>query len=302
MFSPGRSAADLAITALVPLIWGATYIVTTELLPVGHPLLAGAVRSLPAGLVLLAVTGELPRGSWWWKAPILGLLNIGLFFALLFVAASRLPGGVAASVGACQPIIATLLAVGLLRQPLQRGPLIAAIAGALGVGLLVLRSNARLDTIGLLAAAAGAVSMATGVVLVKAWGRPGSVLAFTSWQLISGGVILLPLALVVEGLPSDLTLRNLVGYLWFATVSGPVAYAVWFRGIALLPVATSAMLGLLSPVCAAILGWVLLRQTFNGPQLAGLGIALASIAYVQRGSAPPSRMQPKGDSGGALRP
>jgi probable blue pigment (indigoidine) exporter len=42
---------------------------------------------------------ELPRGAWWWRAAVLGVLDISLFFALLFVAAYRLPGGMAALPG-----------------------------------------------------------------------------------------------------------------------------------------------------------------------------------------------------------
>ena len=48
-----RSAA---ITALAPLSWGTTYLVTSELLPPGRPLLAAVLRALPAGLLLLALT------------------------------------------------------------------------------------------------------------------------------------------------------------------------------------------------------------------------------------------------------
>ena len=41
-------------TALAPLIWGSTYLVTTELLPPGRPFTAALLRVLPAGLLLLA--------------------------------------------------------------------------------------------------------------------------------------------------------------------------------------------------------------------------------------------------------
>ena len=72
--------------------WGTTYLVTTEMLPPGRPLTAAVLRALPAGLLLLAVTRTLPPGSWWWRSAILGTLNIGAFFAFLFIAAYRLPG------------------------------------------------------------------------------------------------------------------------------------------------------------------------------------------------------------------
>ena len=87
----------LLLTALAPLAWGTTYLVTTELLPPGHPLFAGLMRALPAGLLAIAIGRRLPRGGWWLKAAVLGILNIGAFFPLLFLAAERLPGGVAAA-------------------------------------------------------------------------------------------------------------------------------------------------------------------------------------------------------------
>src|SRR3954452_18667371 len=90
----GPRAALVAATALAPAAWGTTYWVTTELLPAGHPVFAALLRALPAGLVALAATRTLPRGAWWWKAGVLGTLNIGAFFPLLLLAAERLPGGV----------------------------------------------------------------------------------------------------------------------------------------------------------------------------------------------------------------
>src|ERR1044072_2821412 len=104
-----RSAADLAATALAPAIWGSTYIVTTSFLPAGYPLMVAMLRALPAGLLLLLLVRKLPFGIWWGRAFILGALNFSFFWAMLFVSAYRLPGGVAATVGAVQPLIVIAL-------------------------------------------------------------------------------------------------------------------------------------------------------------------------------------------------
>ena len=72
----------VAIAAMAPTAWGSTYLVTTELLPPGRPFLAAVRRAMPAGLLLLALTRKLPQGRWWAKAAVLGVLNIGGFFAL----------------------------------------------------------------------------------------------------------------------------------------------------------------------------------------------------------------------------
>ncbi len=197
--------------ALAPVAWGTTYLVATELLPEGRPLSAAALRALPAGLLIAALFRRLPEGIWWWRAFVLGTLNIGLFFALLFAAAYRLPGGVAAAVGAVQPLVVSLLAVPLLGERFGWGKASAGALGVLGVGLLVLRGEAAFDPVGLTAAFAMAASMACGVVLTKRWGRPAPLLVFTAWQLVAGGLFLAPLALALEGAPPGLTLENGVG-------------------------------------------------------------------------------------------
>lgn len=272
----------MLLTALAPAIWGSTYLVTTELLPPGRPLLAGVLRALPAGLLLIALTRRLPTGSWWWRSLVLGTLNIGAFFALLFVAAYRLPGGVAATVGAVQPLIAAGLSAALLGDRLSPRTLLSGIAGVAGVSLLVLRAGAQLDALGIVAALGGAVVMATGVVLSKRWASPAPLLATTGWQLTAGGLLLLPVAFLVEGPPpSHLTGANLLGYGYLSLIGAAVAYALWFRGIRALPPTSVTFLGLLSPVVATALGWLVLGQDLSPVQALGALIVLGSLVAAQ---------------------
>src|SRR5256885_583859 len=111
--SLAMSWRDILLTALAPAIWGSTYIVTSELLPPDRPFTAALIRVLPAGLLLVLFTRRLPVGSGWWRLLVLGALNIGVFQALLFVAAYRLPGGLAAVLGAVQPLLVMALAWGV---------------------------------------------------------------------------------------------------------------------------------------------------------------------------------------------
>ncbi|WP_432876342.1 EamA family transporter [Kribbella sp. CA-245084] len=271
----------LLVTAITPLLWGTTYLVTTEFLPPHRPLLAALLRSLPAGLLLIAITRVLPRGSWWWRSLVLGTLNIGAFNALLFIGAYRLPGGVAATVGAIQPLLVAVLSAGLLRQRLSLRTVLTAIAGVFGVGLLVLRATAQLDMLGVLAAVGGAIVMAFGVVLSKRWTSPAPLLATTGWQLVAGGLVLLPVALLVEGALPDFTLRNLAGYSYLALFGSAVAYALWFRGLRELAPTEVTFLGLLSPVMATTLGWLVLDQQLSVWQAVGGLIVLGALVTAQ---------------------
>jgi len=272
-----------ALTAIAPAVWGTTYIVTSELLPADHPLFSGLVRALPAGLLAIALTRTLPTGVWWPKAAILGVLNIGAFFPLLFLTAYHLPGGVAATLNATQPLVVAVLAVILLGQPLSGWRLGWGVVGMLGVALIVLRGEATLDAVGIIAGIGAAASMATGVTLTKRWGRPENVgpMAFAGWQLSAGGLFLLPITLLIEGVPDTVTTMGIGGYAWLGLIGGLLTYTLWFSGIGRLPVTSAALLGLLSPIVAAVLGAVFLDQLLGALQLLGFVLALAAIAAGQ---------------------
>lgn len=283
------SNRDLLITALAPTIWGSTYLVTTETLDGYSPITVAMLRALPAGLLLLLLVRHLPNGPWWGRVFVLGALNFSIFWSLLFVSAYRLPGGVAATVGAVQPLIVIMLAAWLLGSPIRPSAVAGAIGGIVGVALLVLSARAATDPIGVTAALGAAVSMAFGTVLSRKWQPPVSLLTFTAWQLTAGGLLLLPLAafawrpttgeIVPMSLPDP---TNLMGLAWLGLIGAALTYLLWFRGIARLPSAVVASLGFLSPVTAVLLGWYWLDQTLTAFQWLGVALVIGSIWLGQR--------------------
>jgi probable blue pigment (indigoidine) exporter len=283
-----RRPALIALTALAPISWGTTYAVTTQFLPPDRPLFTGLMRALPAGLLLLALTRVLPRGVWWWKAAVLGALNIGAFFPLLFLSAYRLPGGMAAVVGSIGPLFVVGLSALLLRQRPTARTLLTGVVAAFGVSLVVLKAAGALDPVGVLAALAATTSMSTGTVLTKRWGRPDGVgpLALTGWQLTAGGLLIAPVAFLVEGAPPALDGRAIGGYLYLALANTAVAYWLWFRGIGRLAATQVTFLGPLSPLTAAVVGWAALGQALTPVQLAGMALAFGATVAGQMGVRP----------------
>ncbi|MFJ6387364.1 EamA family transporter [Streptomyces sp. NPDC091972] len=283
--------ATVLLAALAPVSWGTTYAVTTEFLPADRPLFTGMMRALPAGLMLLALARVLPRGVWWGKAAVLGALNIGAFFPLLFLSAYRLPGGMAAVVGSVGPLIVVGLSALLLGQRPTTRSVLTGLVAAFGVSLVVLKAAGALDLLGVLAALAATASMSVGTVLTKRWGRPDGVgpLALTAWQLTAGGLLIAPLALFVEGAPPALDGPAVGGYLYLALANTAVAYWLWFRGIGRLTATQVTFLGPLSPLTAAVVGWAALGQALTPVQLAGMALAFGATVAGQSGVRQPVR-------------
>ena len=301
--SPRPWGAALS-TAVAPVAWGTTYVVTANLLPDGRPLFAAVTRALPAGLILLALSRQLPQGRWWWRALVLGLLNFAAFFPLLFLSAYRLPGGVASTVQAASPLVVMALAWLVLREIPGRLRVLGGLVGLVGVGLLVLRSTSSIDSLGLLAAGGSVLCSALGFVLVRRWPAPVDTLTLVSWQLVVGGLALVPLSLVVEGPPTAERSRAGGGLLWLAGVGTVLAYACWFRGLARLPAGTVSLIGLLNPVVATSLGIVVAGEPFGAVTILGMsliaaGVLLGQPAFAIRQRARVTPLSCPGDDGHA---
>jgi probable blue pigment (indigoidine) exporter len=274
--------ADLALTALAPALWGATYVVTSQLLPHGHPIAVAMLRALPAGLILLAATRRLPTGVWWGRVIVLGALNFSLFWVLLVVGATRLPGGLAATIGAVQPLMVMTFAARLAGTSPPKAGLVAGAVGIAGVALLTITPGAQLDAIGVAAMLAGAVSMALGTALTRHWRPPVSSLTFTAWQLTAGGLLLLPLALLMEPplpIPDG---PALAGYAFMTLINAALTYWLWFRGIARVGASAAALLGFMSPLSAILIGVVVMHERFTPWQALGTAIVLLSAWAGQR--------------------
>ena len=266
------------LATLTPIIFATTYLLTTQFLPPGRPMLASMMRSLPTGLVLVLATRTWPPRGWWGRFLLLSVLYCSAFFPLLFIAAYLLPGGVAAVINSVTPLIVVVLSVPLLHKGIRTIDIVAGGLGILGVSLLVLRSSARLDGWGILAMTVGFAT-----VLTKRGGPPPGwgAAGFTGWTFLLGGLALLPFTLAIEGLPTSLTPANIGGLIYLVLISGIFAYGLWFWGLQRLPATAVSFLALLNPVIAAGLGWVVLDQALNGWQLVGAAIVLLSVLLGQ---------------------
>lgn len=282
----------ILVATIAPMAWGSTYVVTAQLLPAESPLWGSVLRALPAGALLLAlpsrVTGRrLPQGAWWWRSAVLGVLNVGAFFILIYVAAQLLPSSLAAMLMATSPAVMMLLAWPLLRERPHVLSLIGAVLGFAGVALMLATGDVAPNPGGVLASLAAMLMSSIGFVLTKRWGTHVPLISLSAWQLTAGGLAIVPVALLIEGPPPAFTSSELLGFSYVTLIATALAYVAWFSALRHLRAGSVGLIGLLNPVTGVVLGALVAGEAFTTLQLVGMALVLGGITLGQ------SRARPK---------
>ncbi|TDD80740.1 EamA family transporter [Actinomadura darangshiensis] len=270
-----------ALTAVAPVAWGANYYVTHEFLPPDRPLYGAALRALPAGLVLLALCRQRPHGAWWWRSCVLGLLNVSVFFVLVYAASQLLPTSVASTIMATSPLTMMLIAWPLVSERPRTAHLAGAAIGLAGVCLMLLTGTGAVSALGILASAAAMLMSSLGYILTKRWSSDADVLATTTWQLVAGGIFLVPVAAAVEGTPPALSTPTILAFGYVSLIATALAFVAWFTGLKHLPAGTVGLVGLLNPATGVLLGTAIAGEVLTVQQSCGLLLVLTGVTLAR---------------------
>lgn len=273
--------ATLLITSLTPIIWGSTFLLSSELLPENTPLMTAAIRTLPAGFALILITRQPRPDLPWSKMLLLAFLNIAAFQSLLFVAAQRLPGAIAAVVSSLQPLMTIFLVWWFDSKRPRILTLAASLCGLAGMAAIFWSPNASYDPLGVIAALAGSACITVGTFLAVRWRKSMPLLPFIGWKMAIGGLILLGPALVFESHFPPLSLTQWAGYAYLSLIGTVLAYVIWFRGLSILSPVSVTSLGLLSPLTAMLLGWIFKNESMDLTQSICIALVLACIVILQ---------------------
>ena len=282
------------ITAVAPVTWGANYLVIAHLFPPGSPLWGAALRSAPAAVLLLLWCRSLPRGRWWWRSAVLGVLNVGAFFLCIHLTAQLLPSSVAASIMALSPLVLGGFAWWLLSQRPSPTWILSATIGLVGVVAMLGPDAPDLDARGVAASAAALVMFGLGGVLSRRWADEQPLLHVTAWQLALGSLVLVPVAVLVEGGLPRLDGAGVLGVALSSGLATALAYLCWFGGLRRLPAGAVGVVGLLNPVTGVTLGVLLAGERLGAVQALGTVGVLGAVALAARADRRPAPARARG--------
>ena len=285
------TARDWALLLVLAGLWGGSFFFAAVAVRALPPLTVVALRTGLAALTLagfLRLRGVrlgLSRRSW---GPffVMGFFNNLLPFSLIFWAQTEIPSGLASILNATTPIFSIVVAHFLLAdERMAANRAVGILFGLLGVAVLMggnLLSGADMASLGMLACLGAA--MAYG--LASVYGRRfkgmglaptqvafGQLAATTAMMVPICSVIDRPWALPVPGLAVTASILTL------ATLSTALAYVIYFRILASAGAVNAALVTLLVPVSAILLGTLVLGEALAARHLAGMAlIALGLLA------------------------
>ncbi len=281
---------------VVPVVgWGFNYLFVEVGLADSPPLWLAFLRASLGCLATTALLFALPREGRLDRrgrrdAMLLGVPNTALFFGLWFVAAERVPPGLAAVLIYTFPLWVALLSAPLLGHRLTGRHWAAVAVGFAGIALL---SEAwdffgrSVDPWSVAMLLGAAVCWALGTVLFQRRFGHRYAVEGSAWGLFGGSLALGALVLAFE--PSVRPVATAPS-LWFAlgwlgVVGTALAYAVWYTLLGRTRAATLSAYVVLVPVVALLASAAFFGERLGPFQLAGVALVLVSLYAIA--TAPP---------------
>ncbi|HAD27402.1 MAG TPA: EamA family transporter [Rhodobacteraceae bacterium] len=270
------------------LVWAGTFFFAAIAVVEIPPLTIAFLRVSGAALVLLLalyLMGILmPReGSVWAAFFGMGLFNNAIPFSLIFWAQTELTSGVASILNAAMPVF-TVIAAHLLTkdEKMTKMRFLGVVLGFLGIVVLI-GSPISGSIWAHLAILAAGISYALASIFGKRFAQMGvKPMATATGQVICSAIILLPFALILErpwtnASPSFHVIQAMIAMISLSTA---FAYFLYFRILSTAGATNVALVTLLIPPFAVLLGILFLNETLTLQQLTGMFIITAGLVSI----------------------
>ncbi|NIX75817.1 DMT family transporter [Microvirga sp. c23x22] len=286
------AASDWALLILLSIVWGGSFlfvgVAVRELPPLTIVALRVVMAALALQVVLRGMSVALPKARSVWLAFLgMGILNNAIPFTLIVWGQSHIASGLASILNATTPLFTVIVAHYLTADERLTGRRLAGvIVGFIGVAIMIggaAMKALNADVFAQLAVLGAALSYAFAAVFgrrFKAMGIQPMVTA--AGQVTASSALLLPLSLMVDhpwtlAVPSTSAIVSLVS---LALVSTAFAYILYFRLLARAGATNVGLVTFLIPVSAILFGVMLLGESLEPRQIAGMALIAAGLILI----------------------
>ncbi|OLQ93575.1 multidrug transporter [Vibrio panuliri] len=258
--------------AMIPaFFWGTTYAVTQFTLEGWPPLLLGALRALPAGLLLLLLRPMWPKGKQWRQLAVLGLINIGIFFSLIFVVALSLPSAISGVGMISVPVFAMIYHGVVYRRMPSKVQMLSGAMLIVLAWMLFDPNQLVLSPIGLGALLTAIFCIIIGSDITKRLGVTMHWWQVLTWQLILGGVFLAIISCIHALVdPSKylyaiehVSAFNVAGIAWLSLLNTALGYGLYVFLLQRMSVVEFTFGGIANPIAGIVFGVVLVGESYT---------------------------------------
>jgi len=261
---------------------------------------AGACVILVAVTLLLHGTGavrELIRSKEARNGVLLfGLVAVAVCQALYFVAASRLPVGIAILMEFAGPALVVLYQRLVLRKQVRPTAFLGIAMAMVGLCCVVeVWSGLSLDALGLACGVGAAAGNAAYFLIIDRLTGAADPLMISAGGMVVATVVLVPLALPWNSpwhaLGSSISLadHSVPGWviaLALVLISTVISYVLGGMAVQRLSAPVAAGLAYVEPIAACVLAWILLGQRLSAIQITGGVVVLLGAYTAQRAAVP----------------
>ncbi len=249
------------------------------------------VRFLLAGLVLLAYSAiiqrdRLPQKKEWLQVTLFGAFNTTLYLGVFIVALEEVTAGITSIALALNPLLMGTMTALWLKVRVSRMQWISIGMGILGVVIvsypLLLNSHASLRGLVLMAFCMVAYSFSSVYYTTVQWKLSRT--AINGWQVMIGGILLIPFAVIFHNKPNVLDTRFWFSIFWLVIPVSVGAVQLWLYLLKLDAVRASLWL-FLCPIFGLGFAAMLLDEPITGYTVVGTGLVLVALFLGQRYSA-----------------
>ena len=285
----GLGLTDLMLLGVI-IVWGTNFVILKRALQDLSPLSVNAIRFSIASLLLVIILRRRPAKpllrSDIWRAITGGVATGGIGQVCMVYGLSLSPASQVALLTATMPIFVAILSDVVGMEHLSRRGWLGIAICFSGIIMVVgapSSANRLHVVLGGLLILGSAFGWAVAMVITAPVLRRASASQVTAIMNYSGTLVLILLAIptLAQEHWSRATPITWGSLVFSGALSLVIASIVWNRGVRVIGPSRTAIYSNLTPVVAALVGWLLLGEQFTGLQFVGAAVILSGLYLVR---------------------